>query len=168
MDTFWTPEHLCHLLVESHSLSKHVLRDDRCRVLLWPTPICIFWLWGLRNVWRRGMCGSEMYQTESLISLMAVNIFPQVINVYTKCILGSKSHLYTTIGLNFTSAALSMMMMMVTEHSDICQSQWSYYRIQNLNPLSHPNATLVPQSRQARASGENLNYLLSHYSYILS
>ena len=29
---------------------------------------------------------------------------------------------------------------------------------QNLNPLSHPNATLVPQARQARASGENLNY----------
>ena len=33
---------------------------------------------------------------------------------------------------------------------------------QNLNPLSHPNATLAPQARQARASGENLNYLLSH------
>ena len=32
---------------------------------------------------------------------------------------------------------------------------------QNLNPLSHPNATLAPQVRQARASGENLNYLLS-------
>ena len=30
---------------------------------------------------------------------------------------------------------------------------------QNLNPLSHPNATLVPQARQARASGENLNYV---------
>ena len=29
---------------------------------------------------------------------------------------------------------------------------------QNLNPLSHPNATLVPQARQKRASGENLNY----------
>ena len=48
----------------------------------------------------------------------------------------------------------------------------------------HPNATLAPQVRQARASGENLNYvtlapqarpsgeilnyLLSHYSDILS
>ena len=32
---------------------------------------------------------------------------------------------------------------------------------QNSNPLSHPNATLAPQARQARASGENLNYLLS-------
>ena len=31
--------------------------------------------------------------------------------------------------------------------------------MQNLNPLSHPNATLVPQARQARASGENLNYM---------
>ena len=29
---------------------------------------------------------------------------------------------------------------------------------QNLNPLSHPNATLMPQARQARARGENLNY----------
>ena len=28
---------------------------------------------------------------------------------------------------------------------------------QNLNPLSHPNATLAPRARQARASGENLN-----------
>ena len=32
---------------------------------------------------------------------------------------------------------------------------------QNLNPLSHPNATLAPRARQARPSGENLNYLLS-------
>ena len=30
---------------------------------------------------------------------------------------------------------------------------------QNLNPLSHPNATLAPQARQARASSENLNYM---------
>ena len=30
---------------------------------------------------------------------------------------------------------------------------------QNLNPLSHPNTTLAPQERQARASGENLNYV---------
>ena len=29
---------------------------------------------------------------------------------------------------------------------------------QNLNLLSHPNTTLVPQARIARASGENLNY----------
>ena len=29
----------------------------------------------------------------------------------------------------------------------------------NLNSLSHRNATLVPQARQARASGENLNYV---------
>ena len=29
---------------------------------------------------------------------------------------------------------------------------------QNLNQLSHPSATLSPQARQARASGENLNY----------
>ena len=84
------------------------------------------------------MCGSEMYQTESLISLMAVNIFPQVINVYTKCILGSKSHLYTTIGLNFTSDALSMMMMMVTEHSDICQSQISYCRMAKFKSTESP------------------------------
>ena len=57
---------------------------------------------------------------------------------------------------------------------------------QKLNLLSHPNATLAPQVRQARASGENLNYatlapqarqerasgenlnyLLRHYSDIL-
>ena len=30
---------------------------------------------------------------------------------------------------------------------------------QNLNQLSHPNTTLAPQARQARTSGENLNYL---------
>ena len=30
---------------------------------------------------------------------------------------------------------------------------------QNLNPLNHPNATLAPQAWQARASGENLNYI---------
>ena len=30
---------------------------------------------------------------------------------------------------------------------------------QNLNPLSHPNATLAPQARQAKASGKNLNYV---------
>ena len=29
---------------------------------------------------------------------------------------------------------------------------------QNLNLPSHPNATLLTQIRQARASGENLNY----------
>ena len=29
---------------------------------------------------------------------------------------------------------------------------------QNLYLLSHPNATLAPQARQAWASGENLNY----------
>ena len=33
------------------------------------------------------------------------------------------------------------------------------------NPLSHPNATLASQARQ---SGENLNFLLSRYSDILS
>ena len=30
---------------------------------------------------------------------------------------------------------------------------------QNLNLLSHPNTTLTPYARQARASGENLNYM---------
>ena len=30
---------------------------------------------------------------------------------------------------------------------------------QNLNLLSHTNATLAPQARQAKASGENLNYM---------
>ena len=30
---------------------------------------------------------------------------------------------------------------------------------QKLNPLSHPNATLAPQARKARVSGENLNYV---------
>ena len=33
---------------------------------------------------------------------------------------------------------------------------------QNLNLLSHPNTTLAPQARQVRASGEILNYSLSH------
>jgi len=32
---------------------------------------------------------------------------------------------------------------------------------QNLNLLSHANATLAQQARQARASGENMNFLLS-------
>ena len=40
--------------------------------------------------------------------------------------------------------------------------QWSYIGWLRLNPLSPPNGTLAPQTRQARASGENLNYLLSH------
>ena len=39
---------------------------------------------------------------------------------------------------------------------------------QNLNLLSHPNATLAPHAWQARVSGENLNYSLSRYSDILS
>ena len=30
---------------------------------------------------------------------------------------------------------------------------------QNLKPSSHPNATLAPQARQVKASGENLNYV---------
>ena len=30
---------------------------------------------------------------------------------------------------------------------------------QKLNLLSHPNATLAPHARQARVSGENLNYM---------
>ena len=30
---------------------------------------------------------------------------------------------------------------------------------QQLNLLSYPNATLAPQARQARASGENLSYM---------
>ena len=30
---------------------------------------------------------------------------------------------------------------------------------QNLNLLGHPNATLAPEARQARPSGENLNYV---------
>ena len=30
---------------------------------------------------------------------------------------------------------------------------------QNLNSLSHPNATLAPQARQVRATVENLNYM---------
>ena len=38
---------------------------------------------------------------------------------------------------------------------------------QNLNLLSHSNATLAPQARQARPSGEILNYLMSCYSDIL-
>ena len=38
---------------------------------------------------------------------------------------------------------------------------------QNLNLLSHPNATQAPQARQARASGEILNYSMSRYSDIL-
>ena len=36
--------------------------------------------------------------------------------------------------------------------------QWSCIGWQNLNPLSHPNATQATQAKQARASGENLNY----------
>ena len=32
--------------------------------------------------------------------------------------------------------------------------------LQNLNLLSQPNATLALQTRQARASGENLNYVI--------
>ena len=38
---------------------------------------------------------------------------------------------------------------------------------QNLNQQSYLNATLAPQARQARPSGETLNYSLSYYSDIL-
>ena len=38
-------------------------------------------------------------------------------------------------------------------------TQWSYYRMARINLQSHPIATLAPQARQARASGENLNYV---------
>ena len=34
-----------------------------------------------------------------------------------------------------------------------------YVGWQNLNLLSHPNATLATLARQARASGEDLNYV---------
>ena len=34
-----------------------------------------------------------------------------------------------------------------------------YIGWQNSNPLSHPDATLVPKAMQAMASGENLNYV---------
>ena len=37
--------------------------------------------------------------------------------------------------------------------------QWSYIGWQHLTLLSPPNAALAPQARQARASGENLNYV---------
>ena len=44
---------------------------------------------------------------------------------------------------------------------DDCQDESNDHTIgwQSLNLLSHPNATLVPKARQARASGENLNYM---------
>ena len=44
---------------------------------------------------------------------------------------------------------------------DDCQDESNDLTIgwQNLNPLSRPNATLAPQARKARASGENLNYV---------
>ena len=32
-------------------------------------------------------------------------------------------------------------------------------RMAKLNLLSHPNSTIAPQARQARASGENLNFV---------
>ena len=44
-----------------------------------------------------------------------------------------------------------------SQHLSTSASQWSYAGWQNLNPLSHPDATLAPQTRQARASSENLN-----------
>ena len=39
------------------------------------------------------------------------------------------------------------------EHNDLTIG-W-----QKLNQLSHPNATIASQARQARPSGENLNYM---------
>ena len=41
--------------------------------------------------------------------------------------------------------------------SVLCSDDTIGYQILNL--LSQPNATLAPQARQARASGENLNYV---------
>ena len=40
----------------------------------------------------------------------------------------------------------------VTGRNVISCSKWSYIGCQNWNLLSHPNATLAPQARQARAS----------------
>ena len=40
--------------------------------------------------------------------------------------------------------------------------QWSYEGWQNFILQSQPIATLAPQARQARASGENLNYIILH------
>ena len=38
--------------------------------------------------------------------------------------------------------------------------QWSYYRMEKNKSTESPyNATLAPQARQAKASGENLNYV---------
>ena len=44
---------------------------------------------------------------------------------------------------------------------DDCQDESNDHTIgwQNLNPLYQPNVILAPQTRQARASGENLNYV---------
>ena len=46
--------------------------------------------------------------------------------------------------------------------------QWSYIGWQKLNLLSQANATLAPQVRQARQSGEILNYSLSRESDLTS
>ena len=55
-----------------------------------------------------------------------------------------------------------MMAMIIYRMAKIKSAEYNDLTIgwQKLNPLSHPNnATLDPQTRQARASGESLNYM---------
>ena len=56
-------------------------------------------------------------------------------------------------GTRFHFALIAVSCVLCTADNDLTIG-W-----QNLNLLSHPNATLVPQAREARASGENLNYV---------
>ena len=53
------------------------------------------------------------------------------------------------------------------DHDHMGDNIWLYRGWQKLNPQSQPNATLAPQIRQARASGEILNYLLSQSDILL-
>ena len=64
------------------------------------------------------------------------------------CILGLGMKIPQSIQISTTSQALPWLTL-----NDLTIG-W-----QNFNPLSHPNATLAPQARQARASGENFNYM---------
>ena len=95
------------------------------------------------------------------------------------CVAGCSLVFHSSLSLSL-SHSLSVFASRCVEYNDLTRG-W-----QNLNLLSHPiNATLAPQARQAKASGENLkymtlapqarrlsgeilNYSLSHFSDILS
>ena len=97
---------------------------------LWSGNFIITWL----------LQSTNWYNLDQLTKLISIHI-SQIIQINTEW------------NNNYSSAAYWTAFLMLTRLNDLTIG-W-----QNINPLSHPSATVVPQIRQARASGENLNYM---------